>query len=359
MSSTGIILSNLTPNNLGFKAARELLFSTVFVDSALANMCTIKTGLRTGEFVGYIDRFPEVGTPRTAACGGTWNANQANTIQKQWEILRYEVMENICEDDIKDSLLRFEAETGTDYQDITTSQYMGYIVQPLLEDALQRLTIRLGWFGDKSASNVTGGGEITDGVNVDLFKTCDGLWKKIFAITAANAKQRVTIAANAEATYELQESKIREAGVATGIIRDLITKAPKSLRANKKAFIQMTMSLKDALDDDIVVNNKGSELQWKAIAGGIMETNFRGVKLQANPEWDERIQAFHDTGTKWINPHRAIYADKANLLIGSEEKKEVADLNVWYEKKDHKVYMEAFGTLGSLVAEDKQMQVAH
>lgn len=359
MASSGINLNNLTPNNLGFKAVRELLFSTVFVDAALSKMCSIKTGLRTGEYVGYIDRFPEVGTPRTAACGGTWNTNQAPTREEKWEILRYEVMETICYDDIKDSLVRFENETGTAYQDITSSEYMTYVIQPLMEDALKRLTIRLSWFGDKTAKNVASGGEITAGVNVELFKTCDGLWKRIYAQGTANTKQRVTIAANAEATYELQDSKIREAGVATGIMRDIITKAPKSLRANKKAFIQITMSLKDALDDDIVTNNKGSELQWKSIADGVMETNFRGVKVQANAEWDERIQAFNDAGTKWINPHRAVYSTLENLQVGTEENKEIADLNTWYEKKDHRVYMEAFGTLGTMLAEPSQMMAAY
>jgi hypothetical protein len=35
------------------------------------------------------------------------------------------------------------------------------------------------WFGDKSAASVTGGGQITDGVNIELFKTCDGFFKRL------------------------------------------------------------------------------------------------------------------------------------------------------------------------------------
>ena len=125
-------------------------------------------------------------------------------------------------------------------------------------------------------------------------------------------------------------------------------------------MIYITQSLRDALDWDIINNNKGSELQWTAIFDGIAKTTYKGVELLAIPFWDEIIRSTETVtgGKAWNKPHRALYTVKENLLVGSESENEIAELDIWFEKKDQVNYILAKDTIGTLIGQDDLLQVA-
>ena len=113
------------------------------------------------------------------------------------------------------------------------------------------------------------------------------------------------------------------------------------------------------MDADIKRNNKGSELQWQSIFAGIKQSEYNGIPLVVIPFWDEMIQGYEGTADKWNNPHRAIYTIKDNLLVGLESENELAEIDIWFEKKDQMNYIIAKDKLGTETAQDNIIQVAY
>ena len=94
------------------------------------------------------------------------------------------------------TVAEYTLKTGTDKGDMTSIEYMNVVYRPALEKAMINMMWRLIWFGDKDAKNITGGsGQITDGVNTNLFTVADGFWKRLFAIITDNESQKTAIAA--------------------------------------------------------------------------------------------------------------------------------------------------------------------
>lgn len=145
--------------------------------------------------------------------------------QKEWEIGDWQIPLEMCYTDLENTIAKYCLKTGTNIGDLTSTEYMDGIVLPKLSEAMMKMMWRFTWFGDKSAASVTGGGQITDGVNIELFKTCDGFFKRLFAICTNNTGQHTEIAANAEESYALQKSKMKETGIATSIFDAMLQDA--------------------------------------------------------------------------------------------------------------------------------------
>ena len=72
------------------------------------------------------------------------------------------------------------------------------------------------------------------------------------------------------------------------------------------------------------------------------------------PEWDAIINGTAELNggggaAARENPNRIILTSKDNLLIGTEERQQLSMLDVFYEKKDKKVYIDAEAYLGAAV----------
>ena len=353
MASTGkSYVDQFTINNQGIMDLRELLFLTVLQMGSINETLDLMTGIVPGSRLGGIGEMEPVGLPANG-CNPQWNASKIATLEKIWELGAYEVAEKICYQDLEETLVQFSMRRGTNRADLTGTDYMDIIVEPTLRQALEKMVWRLLWFGNKSASNVDDGGQITDGINSNLFVTCDGLFKRLFDITALDSSLNVPIAANTAASYAAQIAGIRADGVATSIFDTLIYDAPMRLRQKSDKLILTTQTLADALAGDIKRNNKGSELQWQSLFDGfVYATQYNGHTILSLPIWDEMIRSFEDNGTSWNKPHRAVFAGKSNLKAGVHSNNMIADLKIWFSDDDQDNKMLVRDKLGTLVWED-------
>lgn len=358
MASTGINFANLTPDNGAVRELRELIFRAVLDGEKLGTLFNVLPNQKHGSKVGFIGEFGLVGKA-SQGCDPVYNNSVLAANEKTWDILAWEIAESICYADLEGTLASVALRTKTAAADLTGTEYVDYILMPRLELAIRKMLQRLAWFGDKAADNVADGGILSAGVDPSYFNVTDGFWKRVYAGVSANTIKQTTIAANSQASYALQKSALLEAGVATGILDNLIMDAPMALRQAPNQVIYITQSLRDAVDYDLVHNNKGSELHWNALFDGITETTYKGIVVRAIPFWDETIRAYEDAGAAWNKPHRAIYAVKDNLLLGLESENEIAEIEVWFEKKDKKNYIRVEDKLGTLIADDNLIQVAY
>ena len=208
--------SKLTPDNQAVKDLKDLIELTVFQNEDMERFMTFMPKVTNGKKVGFIGEMEDVGIAGSG-CDPTYQKVAIAAAQKVWEIGDWQVPLEMCYEDLENTIAKYCLKTGTNIADLTSTEYMDGIVLPKLTEAMMKMLWRFTWFGDKDAANVEGSGQITDGLNVELFKTCDGFFKRLFAICTANAGQHTVISANAEASYALQKSKMKELGAATSI----------------------------------------------------------------------------------------------------------------------------------------------
>ena len=365
MTSTGQeFMNQFTVSNQGIKEIRELLFLSILQYGSITETLTLETGVVNGSRLGGIGEMEAVGKPSNG-CDPQWNATRIATQEKMWELFAYEVAESICYADLEATMVQFSLRTGTNRADLTGTDYMDVIVEPLLSQALEKMIWRMMWFNNRMAEHFANGGTITDGINLDLIRVNDGLFKRIFDITGANPSQRIVINANNAGTYALQIEQINASGVATEIFRQILRQAPIRLRQKSDKILLVTQSLADALTDDLKRNN-GSDLQWKAVLDGMgnertlmTTTKYNGQKIIALPIWDEMIETYQDNGTALHRPHRAVFAPKSTLLGGVEGTDQIADLQIWFEQIKQRNYMLCKDKVGTLTWEDDLIMAAY
>nr|DAN89883.1 MAG TPA: major capsid protein [Caudoviricetes sp.] len=215
------------------------------------------------------------------------------------------------------------------------------------------------YFTKSTSQTITieGGGVITDGVNPRLFKTTDGLFKKMMTRIASNEDQRTVIAANTEATYKAQKAKLLEKGVATTIFENILMDADPRISEDEGAIILCTKSLADALKYDIK-KTYNTQLEWDTIFDGFQVSQWDGVTIARISIWDRFIRAYQNDGVKLNNPHRAVYVNPSQLLVGSPKGNMISNLDIWFDRKERRNYIYSTGKMGTMIKEDDMFHIA-
>ncbi len=350
---------NFTVDNGAIRDLRELIFLTLFKDPELNMTATPKTGVQNGKKLGFLNQFGDVGI-NSCGCDPSYKDLDIDGIEKVWDLGCWQIAKKICYEDLLETIAQSSLKKGTEVADLTDTVYMNDLVIPGLTNAVKNMFYRLVWFGDKEAKNIadSDGGNITKGVDVELFKPCDGLFKRLFGIIADNPGQKTTIDANAQTTTALQMSKIREKGVAMGIIDNLLADADGRIFDQPGSCIMMTNSLFQALVADVRNTFMGTTLTYKELADGITLSSYEGRKIIVVGIWDRMIHRFENNGTKLNNPHRAVFCSPSNLFYGTDDTDMIADFDITFDRVSRNNYIFAQSNIGTLVGEDDLVQVA-
>lgn len=349
-------VKNLTKDNGAVKSLRDLLVLTNFVDESLEQFFTFVQNVQNGQKLGWTGEMEDVGWTG-APCNPTYKDVTIQAAEKTWDIGQWSVPLKWCYEDFMNTIAEYALKTGTNIGDLTSTDIMDVIIYPALELSIKRMFWRFIWFGDKEAQNASTG-QITEGVDVELFKPCNGFWKQLFAIGSANANQRVNIASNAEASTAAQLSGIKTANAAIGIFDSLLENADPRIAAMDGAAIYCTKSLGDALTKDLKREYK-EILTWEQIFKGLDVTEYNGVMVYRVSIWDRFIQKYQNNGTKLNLPHRAIYGSPKQLFVGSPANQIISDLEIWFNQDERATKAYSAGRLGCLVGEDNLFQIAY
>lgn len=356
MASVGLDFTNITPDNGAIREVSRLIFKEVLQADRIGSLLNVFRRVFNGDKLGLVGEFPLLGKAG-AGCSPEYGNDAIATEEKTWDIQAWEIAEQLCYKDIEDTLVKYTLNTGTEIGDMTANDYLDEVVVPRLELALMKMYVRLAFFGDKDAEAVTDGGVIKDASYVPYFTLIDGIWKQLFTIVTADASKRVTIAANSEATKAEQMNAISSQAV--DILNDMINSASPALRQNDKQVIYVTQSFADGLEAQLLATYYGSELHWESIFGGIREARYRGIRLRVVPLFDEIIQSYEGTTTKFNLPHRAIYTTEANLALGVNGTDEFAELDIFFNRDERLNKIYATDKMGAMVLDDNMVVVAY
>lgn len=349
--------NQFTLNNQGVKDLSEVLFATAIKQNNVFNTATLITGVENGKKLDFVDNMGNVGLAGRS-CDPTYSAIGIQGVEKTWVLDPWNIAKSICYTQLEDTIARFSLEGGTNRDDLQGSEFYDKILTPLMDKAIKEFVWRAVWFGDKAAKNVAQSGVITDGVDLNLIKITDGLWKRVFAVAAANTAQHTTIAANSQTTYAAQKSGIRTAGVAIGIVDAMLDAADPRIAYADDATLMMTRSLYEALRRDYRDTYKQT-IPFMEVANGVQLPSYDGVPILVVPEWDVNINEFENSGTAWNLPHRAIFTSAKNLLVGTKATAVLDELVSNFDDRKRDNYFYAAGDLGTMVKEDALIQVAY
>ena len=241
---------------------------------------------------------------------------------------------------------------------MNSDYYMAEIVEPLLKKAIVKMLWRFIWFNDKEAKNVAEGGVITDGIALKYFTLNDGLFKRIFAITAAKPNQRVTIAANAKATISEQRAEMYTVGKATRIMDDMIAAKSPKLSGKENVSFKMTEAFAEALRWDMKKSNSG-DLVFTATEDGIKLAKYAGYEVIVLPIWDQMIGEYENLGATYNKPYRVVLSAKGDLLVGTGSKNSLEEFRTGFDEKEGVNWYKAKDTIGTQTLEDDLIVAAY
>lgn len=347
IDTTGLTLDNGATRELA-----KLIFDEIIYSPSLSESFTLLFGQRNGEEVTFIGDFGLM-AKGAQGCNPEYNDTLLPARGQKWNIAKWGIYEKICVDEIEQILRQYNLRVDR-FGDLSGNPYLTEIIIPRLEWAIRNELQRIAWFGDENDLQAYKNEEM-----VPYFSVVDGFWARLYldAITLPQNRKynytRVEIAANNQSTTAAQISAMQAAGVATGIIDQMITAASPELRA-AEGVIYMSLKMKDALEFDLQKNNRGSNLQWESLRDGVQATYYQGIRVVVLPIWDKVINSFLANGENpnaLFLPYRAIYTTKANLLVGTTSEREIEEVDVFYVEKDEATYIRAKDSIGTMIAD--------
>ncbi|CAA7195451.1 MULTISPECIES: hypothetical protein [Chryseobacterium] len=339
----------------------KLLFEKTFLPTEFNKANTVVTGVKNGNVVPIItdevdyESFPFVDAN---SCDTTECNLNTNYSGKKWELGLIECRIPICLRSFNDDFLIF----WNDYKMInpTTEVTKKYLNTALIQfltnkvkNNLNGAKWRVAYFGDKASTS-------------DYFNGFNGF----FIQAEANTSLVVPIAKNTAGTYsaqqmtgqevydtlvEMEEVRLEKDWSATG---NEVIKMPEKM-ARKFASYLNSLKDKDCCDGMERINPEN--IQTKSYTKDNMA--FHGVPIMPVREWDEIINKTSELNggggnNPRVQPNRILWSPKEILLVGTQQREDLDMFEIWYDRTDRKVYIEAGSYLGASISLNEYVYAA-
>lgn len=347
---------NISVNPKDVTDLKELIPLSIDQDEEYQRFTALKK-VKNGDPVAFLGEGDDVGIAGSG-CDPTYQEYGVANSQKRWELGDWQIPLKICYESLQGTIAEYTLHTGTPVGDLTTTEFITYILRPALERQMKRMIWRFGWFGNKGAANISEGGTLTTGTNKELFTTCDGLFKRIFAQCTANEKQLTAIVANEAATLKEQKAAMLKQGVATDLMDTMLMDADSRITSDSSAVILMTKAMADALTWDIK-KTYHDIMPWETIFNGLDVATYNGVTIARVSLWDRMINAYENTGEKLNKPYRVVYANINQLQTATDADGLISDLDIWFDKKERRNYIYSTGRIGTQILEADMFHAAY
>jgi len=344
------------------RTLNELVIQAVLNAPELNSMHTFVPGIKNDREIGIIPGTLGLLIKAAQGCGDKTPNNPTITAAvKKWAPKRGEIIIRQCYTDLETSFLKFALQTGNKVSDLTSSPdvktaYFAFILDMLSKDIPKNLLLKA-WFDNTDAANVNDSpaGSITAGVDPDYFNLIDGFFVQLATIYGTTPARLTNIAANKQATRALQFSTLTPV-LAYDALNSLVDDAPATLLGQPDKMIIATRSIMSKAKR--YLQGQGMAFKTELITGGMELTTWDGVQAMTMPLWDEWILAYENNGTKLNDPHRAVFASKANLNIGMEGQTLFDSLDVVYDPIEEYNWIKAKDAFDVKILDDTLVQVA-
>lgn len=327
-------------------SVKELVYEGIITSPELSLFTTIFPGIMYDKEIGFVGGGGMLGVAGQG-CNPTAQAWSIATRKVTWAPKSWEVYVAQCWTDLEATIAVFSLKSGVSRPDFSESDYMNIVIDFLIQ-GIKDMMMRLAFFGDTAAKNIADGGTLTAGVSKLHFNWMDGFFKQMVTQYTIDSNQHVTISENAGASYALQ------ALPSTNIqsyLQSLISQADPELMQMQGNVIICTRSFYNAYK--LSLQGLGIPETYMNLTTGKNELMYDGYPIYPVDTWDSIIRANYDNGTKWVNPHRAIFTNPSVLAIGVDDEGSFRNTEVWYNKDTRQVKFQAMGQMDAKLANPK------
>lgn len=322
-----IDISALTLNAEEAQEIGKLIIEKAFVNSDLKKVHDIETGVLWKTQIPFAGQMAD-SLKKSTGC----TPNQGSGIvmtEKFWEPEIFDVRFEHCAADLNKLFKLFgkASRINPDFYDKINSQEMG-VIYALIEQMLMSSIPTKVWFSDKSAADISGGGVFTDGTDVDLYNTINGLFQQIFADIQSGDSNYIEISENSGASYSAQALGT---DAAYNYMQEAVNSADSRLLQDPDAQFLVTRTMYD---------NYKSTLRNKTLGAGFIEITeggktslyFDGYEVVPMYEWDRIIKSVQDNGTTYNLPHRMVFTTPGNIPVATLAESDLDTLTSFYDQ---------------------------
>ena len=318
--------ADLTFNGQEAKDIGEAVIESIFENPAVADLMTVYDGIVTKKQIPFLGTLSKI-TKIDAGCGSGVSANNIPMTEKFWEPENLKIWLQLCAEDLLNSFWVYAQKLGMDRSDVTGTTIASFVVERMTSAAQEDL-LRIIWFNDKAADNVSGGGVITNGVSLTDYNIIDGLWKQIFDVVSATPARLTAISENAGANKAAQLNLAATKAFTT--FQKMMAAADSRLKSAPDKILLCTTTLLE--NYAVYLESQGTDASFIRIENGYSTLRFRNVTIYGIDFWDRTIQADFDNGTTYDLPNRALLTTKMNLAVGSDKLADSESFKVYYSE---------------------------
>ncbi len=334
-------------------AYSETIFTDLTQGSDITKYHDIETGVQANDPIPFMDRgedweYMKDASGKTSNCDDLPCDVSATLSTKTWSPAPYQCTLEYCFDDLNKVMLNY-FNSVKDLEGFNGDTFY----QSFLLDLIEQRMINSHWVKTYFAA--------TTGTSTALTGH-DGLFVQYAAAApTSNTDQRIQIAKNAGASYAAQALTAQEG---FDIVNELYEKIEdsRSLQSREDVTIQVTRTIAKAYLTWLREQKVVSCCERDPLTGIYTYDNLSifGRKVEYVREWDYIINAIGDfnTGTAWVNPHRAVASYKVNNPIGTGDAGKLSNLKVKYDDYTEKTKIDAKYTFDVKVLKDADFILA-
>lgn len=356
-----------SPNTLAFngaelKSSAEAVFESAFSNPEMNNFLTIVSGIKAKTQIAILGRFNGLLGGGDGLCDTAGRTITTSMAQKLWDPATVSDKVKYCWKDIKGTFWIWGTKNGIDKADLTSLDFLLYI-EELFKTELIETWMRIAYFNDTDAALTTAApaGVITVGTDLNFFNKIDGIFKQLFAITAADTERKTLgiDSRNGQATYASQKFTVadRDNLVVSTTIGNMESDADSRLVEKTNLVYACTKSVYDQYKKELKFANIA--FTTERLENGIEQLNCGGISVQRIEFWDRMIKAYQDNGTKYFLPHRVLLTHPDNIQVGTEEETTLTDYKVWFSEDTDNVFVKFQFDIDAKVIEDHMVQFAY
>ena len=353
--------TGLTLNPQEAQSASELVFKKTFVSPSLESIHGVMTDVQMDKYIPILGRYGLLGKADPGSCNNNDVTDTIPTTQKIWEPKMASFRIVHCQDQLPDRLKFWKKSLQALNTWSEVDGEMMTFIEDSAIDGVQKAIIRIGEFGDKTASpvgDVTGNELLTAGVDKTYFNLINGMWKQVFLDQAGAAKiHRYSITENAAASKTLQFTLAADRALRA--MRDMYDNlAPEAFEGTTLKF-QMTRSLFNNWQAFLEDESLSFTLSQAEQKGGTDGWSYRGIPIVVRSDWDRIIKSYHDLGTTYYLPHRIILADINNIPIGTSDSESLTSFKSHFDETTEKHYIKCAFKLDAKILLEEEVSVAY
>lgn len=357
---SNVNLTNTTFSGKQVEGMKQAFWTAAFTNPAINTLLAVVPGIKAKQQIIILGLLGLVGRKSGSNCAPTASTEKIPATEKFWDP---EYIEDRFEECFKDLLKKFTAwglKNGIEKADLTGTDFALFL-ESRISTALEESIWRIAFFSNKAIKNVASSGTLKDGVSVEYFNAINGFYAQLFVGVTAGKITRQAIPANAGASYSAQtfDAATTTGNGVTTMFSEMVRLADERLTSSANAGFIVTKSIADQYKRERLANDK-IQMAYERVENGLDRLYYDGYPIYVLSVQDRIIKSYFDNGTKWDNPHRAIFTTIGeNLQIGTEEESNLSALDAFYDKKDKTYIVDIGFNFDALVAEEHMVVVAY